>query len=332
MTGSAANYNKVITALLGLLLLGLAADQARAQLQFGFYKGKCRATDVDVESTVRRIVSEKYQSDKSIVAALLRMQFHDCFVQGCDASILLDGPTSEKTAPPNLSVRGYKIIDAVKTELEGSCGPQVVSCADIIVMATRDAVSLAKGGFYNVQTGRRDGLVSSAKNVALPAPNVPIPLSISMFGRKNLSPIDMVYLLGGHTVGVSSCAFFQDRLYNFRNSGRPDPSMNPTLLSSLRQTCPPNSNSANTTNLDQNPASSLIVDNSYYQQLLRRNGILQVDQDLASHPLTGFIVSAIANRADFSARFGQAMINLGAVDVLTGQQGQIRKSCRVVNN
>ncbi|CAN0916819.1 Peroxidase 60 [Linum grandiflorum] len=325
MTGSAANYNKVITALLGLLLLGLAADQARAQLQFGFYKGKCRATDVDVESTVRRIVSEKYQSDKSIVAALLRMQFHDCFVQGCDASILLDGPTSEKTAPPNLSVRGYKIIDAVKTELEGSCGPQVVSCADIIVMATRDAVSLAKGGFYNVQTGRRDGLVSSAKNVALPAPNVPIPLSISMFGRKNLSPIDMVYLLGTYII-------LKNRLYNFRNSGRPDPSMNPTLLSSLRQTCPPNSNSANTTNLDQNPASSLIVDNSYYQQLLRRNGILQVDQDLASHPLTGFIVSAIANRADFSARFGQAMINLGAVDVLTGQQGQIRKSCRVVNN
>ncbi|CAN1171333.1 Peroxidase 60 [Linum perenne] len=252
------------------------------------------------------------------------MQFHDCFVQGCDASILLDGPTSEKTAPPNLSVRGYEIIDTVKTTLEGSCGPQVVSCADIIVMATRDAVSFAKGGFYNVQTGRRDGLASSAQSVSLPAPNIPIPQAIGMFGRKRLSPIDMVYLLGGHTVGVASCAFFQDRLYN-------DPSMNPTLLNSLRQTCPPNSNSANTTNLDQNPASSLIVDNSYYQQLLRRNGVLQVDQDLASHPLTGFIVSGIANRADFSARFGQAMVNLGAVDVLTGQQGQIRKSCRVVN-
>ncbi|CAN1171339.1 Peroxidase 60 [Linum perenne] len=326
MTRSATNHN-LIAALLGLLLLG----QAQAQLQFGFYKGKCKATDVDVESTVRRIVSEKYQSDKSIVAALLRMQFHDCFVQGCDASILLDGPTSEKTAPPNLSVRGYEIIDTVKTTLEGSCGPQVVSCADIIVMATRDAVSFAKGGFYNVQTGRRDGLASSAQSVSLPAPNIPIPQAIGMFGRKRLSPIDMVYLLGGHTVGVASCAFFQDRLYNFRNTGRPDPSMNPTLLNSLRQTCPPNSNSANTTNLDQNPASSLIVDNSYYQQLLRRNGVLQVDQDLASHPLTGFIVSGIANRADFSARFGQAMVNLGAVDVLTGQQGQIRKSCRVVN-
>ncbi|CAN1171337.1 Peroxidase 44 [Linum perenne] len=224
MTRSATNHN-LIAALLGLLLLG----QAQAQLQFGFYKGKCKATDVDVESTVRRIVSEKYQSDKSIVAALLR---------------------------------GYEIIDTVKTTLEGSCGPQVVSCADIIVMATRDAVSFAKGGFYNVQTGRRDGLASSAQSVSL--------------------PVTKIFVVGGHTVGVASCAFFQDH-------------------------------------------------NSYYQQLLRRNGVLQVDQDLASHPLTGFIVSGIANRADFSARFGQAMVNLGAVDVLTGQQGQIRKSCRVVN-
>jgi peroxidase len=34
--------------------------------------------------------------------------------KGCDALILLDGSSSEKTAPPNLSVRGYDVIDAVK--------------------------------------------------------------------------------------------------------------------------------------------------------------------------------------------------------------------------
>lgn len=61
--------------------------------------------------------------------------------KGCDASILLDGPSSEKTAPPNLSVRGYDIIDKAKAALEKAC-PGVVSCADIIVAATRDAVAL----------------------------------------------------------------------------------------------------------------------------------------------------------------------------------------------
>lgn len=48
-------------------------------------------------------------------------------------------PNGEKTAPPNLSVRGYDFIEEIKTEIENTC-PGVVSCADIIVMATRDAV------------------------------------------------------------------------------------------------------------------------------------------------------------------------------------------------
>lgn len=61
--------------------------------------------------------------------------------KGCDASILLDGSSSEKTAPPNLSVRGYDVIDAVKDQVEKFC-PGVVSCADIISMATRDVVFL----------------------------------------------------------------------------------------------------------------------------------------------------------------------------------------------
>lgn len=62
-------------------------------------------------------------------------------VQGCDASILLDGPSSEKKAGANASVRGYELIDEIKAALEKAC-PGVVSCADIIVAATRDTVVL----------------------------------------------------------------------------------------------------------------------------------------------------------------------------------------------
>lgn len=69
--------------------------------------------------------------------------------KGCDASILLDGPNTEKTSPPNLSVRGYDVIDAAKAAVENVC-PGVVSCADIIVMATRDVVSFVRNKSFNL--------------------------------------------------------------------------------------------------------------------------------------------------------------------------------------
>ena len=60
-------------------------------------------------------------------------------LQVCDASILLSGSDSERTAFPNSGVRGFDVIDEAKAAVEAVC-PGVVSCADIIVMATRDAV------------------------------------------------------------------------------------------------------------------------------------------------------------------------------------------------
>lgn len=54
----------------------------------------------------------------------------------------------------------------------------------------------SKGGWYKVQTGRRDGLVSLASNVNLPGPRMPVENAAAMFNQKGISTEDMVYLLG----------------------------------------------------------------------------------------------------------------------------------------
>ena len=135
----------------------------------------------DVEDTVFSAVSRRVKKDPTIEAALIRFHFHDCFVNistmhkfslaanisfcfvksmlavvanelkkkkiaGCDASILLDGSSSEKNAPPNLSVRGYDVIDEAKDEVEKAC--EEVSCADIIAMEAGDAVALGTNNIY----------------------------------------------------------------------------------------------------------------------------------------------------------------------------------------
>ena len=54
---------------------------------------------------------------------------------------MLDGATSEKTAPENLNLDGFDDIESLKTSIEAVC-PGVVSCADILVMATRDTLNI----------------------------------------------------------------------------------------------------------------------------------------------------------------------------------------------
>lgn len=108
--------------------------------------------------------------------------------------------------------------------------------------------------------------------------------------------------------------------------------MDPNLRRQLMPTCPQGPIANNFTFLDQNPQSSNIFDNSFYDQILKRRGILKIDQELARDPQTrGFVLQFARNPALFNTKFVSAMIKLQALDVLLGDEGQIRKVCSKVN-
>uniref|UniRef100_A0A803N2A6 Peroxidase n=2 Tax=Chenopodium quinoa TaxID=63459 RepID=A0A803N2A6_CHEQI len=285
----------------------------------------------DAESIIFSWVEKAVLNDPRMAASLLRLHFHDCFVNGCDGSVLLDDTgnfVGEKTAAPNLnSLRGFEVIDSIKLELESNC-PEVVSCADILAVAARDSVLMSNGPGWEVQTGRRDSLSASksAANTNIPGPNSTAQTLVKMFQNVGLSLSDMVALSGAHTLGKARCSSFNSRLQTSRGD------INVDFLQSLQQLClQSNSNSNILADLDLvTPAT---FDNQYYVNLLSGEGLLPSDQVLVGGDIdqTGEIVRSYAeDEGAFFEDFIAAMLKMGSIGVLT-ESGEIRRNCRVIN-
>ena len=68
---------QVIMALVLILIFSVFIGVSQAQMRVGFYSETCP----DVESTVQATVQDAALSNPNIPAVLLRLHFHDCFVQ-----------------------------------------------------------------------------------------------------------------------------------------------------------------------------------------------------------------------------------------------------------
>ncbi|KAL0346299.1 UNVERIFIED_CONTAM: Peroxidase 15 [Sesamum radiatum] len=310
----------------------LLLPPSQAQLNSTFYSSTCP----NVSNIVTTLIQQALQSDPRIGASLIRLHFHDCFVQGCDGSILLDDNNgtiqSEKNAAPNTnSTRGFDVVDNIKTAVESSC-PGVVSCADILALAAQSAVSLAGGPSWNVLLGRRDSRTANqaGANASIPAPFEPLTNLTAKFSAVGLNVTDLVALSGAHTFGRAQCRLFINRLYNF--SGGPDPTLNTTYLATLRQICPQNGSGFVVTNLD--PTTPDTFDNNYFSKLQSNEGLLQSDQELFSSsgaPTIPIVNLFSSNQSAFFESFVQSMIKMGNISPLTGSNGEIRANCRRVN-
>ncbi|CAJ2646233.1 unnamed protein product [Trifolium pratense] len=302
-----------------------------SRLYYNFYFKTCPNLNRIVKDNVLSAIA----NDSRIAASLLRLHFHDCFVNGCDGSVLLDDTDTlkgEKNALPNKnSLRGFDVIDKIKFDLESVC-PSIVSCADILALAAREAVYLSRGPFWFVPLGRRDGTTASESEANnLPAPFDTLEKITAKFISKGLEKKDVAVLSGAHTFGFAQCATFKTRLFNFNASFKSDPSLDSSLLQNLQNLCPNQANSdTNLAPLDH--VTTNIFDNTYYKNVLSNSALLQSDQALLDD---NTIASLVTNYSkcpfEFFKDFGVSIEKMGRIGVLTGQQGQIRKNCRVVN-
>ncbi|CAN6458013.1 unnamed protein product [Victoria cruziana] len=316
--------------LLFVFVLAGLVSASQAQIRLGFYEKSCP----QAESIVRTFVKKRIPNAPPLAAALLRLHFHDCFVRGCDASLLLNSTKdnkAEKDSPPDMGMRGFDFIDAVKSKLEEAC-PGVVSCADVVALVARDAVVAIGGPFWNVPTGRRDGTVSLASETPT---NIPPPtLSFSdlkdSFAKKNLDVKDLVMLSGAHTIGITSCSFVSKRLYNFTGKGDQDPTMDKFYAANLKKhKC---RTPQEDTMLEMDPGSFTHFDTHYYANVVKRRGLFTTDLALLTDSTARSYVDGILDGSiDFFKEFGLSMEKMGRIELKTGTEGEIRKICSVVN-
>lgn len=136
-------------------------------------------------------------------------------------------------------------------------------------------------------------------------------------------------------MGRTHCSFIVDRLYNFNNTGKPDPTMKASLLKEMRKLCPSRTTKGQHDPLVfLNPASrsKYSFTNSYYSRVLTNEAVLGVDQQLLYNDDTKQITEEFAaGFEDFRRSFALSMNRMGNINVLTGKEGEIRQNCRFPN-
>ncbi|KAF8769356.1 hypothetical protein HU200_006877 [Digitaria exilis] len=321
MASRSGSRSRVVAVLLLLLLhaaVSLSTTTVRVNedpiadgLSWGFYDDSCPWVD----DIVRWYVTEAVRRDDAgIAAGLIRIFLHDCFPHD-----------SEQLEIPNQTLRpeALKLIDDIRGALSDACGGPTVSCADITTLATRDAVAASGGPLFDVPLGRRDGLAPASSDLVgtLPAPVFDVPTLLEAFRNRSLDTADLVALSGAHTVGRGHCPSFSDRL-------PPNADMDPALRQKLAAKCGKDPNAEQV--LDVRTPNAF--DNKYYFDLIANQGLFTSDQGLINHLATKRIATRFAlNQAAFFDQFATSMLKMSQMDVLTGNDGEVRLNCALTN-
>lgn len=136
---------------------------------------------------------------------------------------------------------------------------------------------------------------------------------------------------------MARCVNFRNRIYgDFPITSGMNP-VSQTYLKSLKDICP-----AAAMGEEDNREAAMdyltpyLFDNSYYQMLLRGEGLINSDQELYSSVLaieTKELVKKYAENAiAFFEQFSESMVKMGNItNPETYFNGEVRKNCRFVN-
>ncbi|XVF66101.1 hypothetical protein PTKIN_Ptkin10aG0007300 [Pterospermum kingtungense] len=295
-----------------------------SSLSYNFYEKSCP----QVEDIVKNGLQAIFVADPTSPAALLRLMFHDCQVQGCDASILVDpgegSVATEMASNKNFGIRKRELISIVKSMVEAQC-PQQVSCADLLILAAREAVDFTGGPRIKVPLRRRDSPKTPSYRLAdalLPPVTAGVADMLNVFAKKGMTRTESVAILGAHTLGVTHCSNIQNRLYS-HNNGDQHRAMEPGFAAFLRLTCPQGPLTSNLSFVP-NDSTSFAFDNQYYVNAIARRGVLKIDAEMVLDPKTAHIMQHFSiNQDDFFQAFSSAFVKLSCSGVLTGKQAVI---------
>lgn len=337
---------RTVAAVAVAVLLAAAVAAEASEIKVGYYDKSCRG----VENVVKWHVAKAIKANRKSGAALVRLIFHDCFVRGCDASVLLDptpeNPNTEKTAPINIGLAAFDLLDDIKSAVEDRC-PGVVSCADILIFAARDAASLLSNGHvhFDALAGRLDGVHSHAAEAQqdLPDSTFTIAELIQNFKRKNFTIEELVILSGAHAVGVGHCSSLRARLT------APADQILPAYRGLLAGKCAKGPDPIVPNNIRDEDAGAVaatipgflpklrkvkdFLDNSYYHNNLARIVTFNSDwQLLTEKEARGHVHEYADNGTLWDEDFSDSLVKLSKLPMPHGSKGEIRKQCRFVNH
>lgn len=134
---------------------------------------------------------------------------------------------------------------------------------------------------------------------------------------------------------MARCENFKARIYGDFKSTSGNDLISETHLNNLRSICPAIGGNNNVSALDYETPN--LFDNSYYQILLKGEGLLNSDQELYSSVFgveTRHLVQKYAeDPLEFFKQFAESMVKMGNItNDDSFVNGEVRNNCRFVNS